>query len=533
MKNNYFNFVFFLIILFFPLPSVLSQNISWQKTYGGLDGDYLTAIDKTGDGGFILGGRSSSEISGNKTEASNGKQDIWVVKNDASGNIQWQTVIGGSGGDFLNSISQTTDGGYILGGYSNSSASGSKTENQIGCMDFWVIKLAENGVVIWQKTFGGSSADAISKVIQTQDGGYLVGGSSKSNSYGLKTENSYGGWDYYILKLDNHGEILWQKTIGGEADDKLSDLSQTHDGGYILGGYSNSTISGLKTENSQGNFDYWILKINNRGNIEWQQTIGGDADDRLVSVMQTQEGGYVLAGNSTSNASGNKTKELLGRNDFWVLKLNDVGNIVWQNVLGGLEKDGLTSVCQTTDAGYILGGYTSSDKSESKTEDSYGSNDYWIVKMKPNGTLDWQKTMGGTDEDRLTAVIQTQNEGVLCAGYSRSLTSGNKTVSTNGLWDYWVVKLDNLLNGTNNELYADNIVLYPSPTATNLTIANYSDSSLKTAYIFDSNRKLMKKIDLSEMGIEKTIDVATFAVGVYIVEITGNRNSVVKRFIKN
>lgn len=530
MKNRYLP-ILFAVGLLFQFNYGISQTISWQKTFGGEHGDYLNAVAQTKDGGLILGGRSSSDISGNKTEKTNGKQDIWVVKNDKSGTIQWQKSIGGTGGDFLNSIAQTTDGGYVLGGYSNSEASGSKTAISLGCMDFWVIKLDPKGNVEWQKSYGGTGADAVSKVIQTNDGGYLVGGNSRSYKTISGNKRAFGGWDYYIIKLNATGTILWEKTIGGAEDDRLSDILQTEDGGYVLAGYSNSDISENKTENTNGNFDYWIVKLNNSGSIIWQKTIGGTGDDRLVSIKQTQDGGYVLAGNSTSSMSGDKNDASFGKNDFWILKTNNIGNIVWQTTLGAYSNDVLADVCQTLDGGYMLGGFSDSESGPLKTQDSKGKNDYWIIKIKPDGTVAWEKTIGGEDDDRLTSIIQTNDDGIICAGYSKSNISGDKDQDSFGIWDYWLVKLDGVLDLPEYQ-FEENIVLYPNPADTDLVIANYSNSSLIRVEIFDINRKLISKIDLRSMAVEKTIDVSTFPAGVYIVEIIGERNNIQKKFIK-
>ena len=164
--------------------------------------------------------------------------------------IQWQNTIGGSGYDYLHSIQQTSDGGYVLGGTSNSNISGDKTDSSQGSYDYWVVKLDASGVIQWQNTIGGSGFDRLFSIQQTSDGGYVLGGYSYSNISGDKTENSQGSADYWVVKLDSSGTIQWQNTIGGSGWDMLYSIQQTSDGGYVLGGYSDSNISGDKTENS-------------------------------------------------------------------------------------------------------------------------------------------------------------------------------------------------------------------------------------------------------------------------------------------
>ncbi len=280
-------FLSFLIILttFSALPQVA---IEWQRTIGGSGYDYLRSVQQTFDGGYILGGWSNSNISGDKTENSQGATDYWVVKTDSAGNIQWQKTIGGSGYDWLLSIQQTTDGGYILGGTSDSNTSGDKTENSKGYRDYWILKSDSAGNIQWQKTIGGSNYDELSCIKQTTDGGYILGGKSNSDMSGDKTENSNGGWDYWIVKTDSMGNIQWQNTIGGGGYDYLWYLKQTADSGYILGGMSASFISGDKTDNSKGSHDYWIIKTNVGGTIQWQKTIGGSCEGKAVKLPESR-----------------------------------------------------------------------------------------------------------------------------------------------------------------------------------------------------------------------------------------------------
>ncbi len=234
------------LIVAFTTTTSFAQSIYWQKTIGGNVGDVLRSIQQTNDGGYILGGNSWSGISGNKTESGLGGDDYWVVKLDSSGYIQWQNTIGGDTTDILNSIQQTLDGGYILGGYSKSNSSWDKTEDSKGAYDYWVVKLDSSGNIQWQNTIGGDSSDVLSSIQQTLDGGYILGGSSESNSSGDKTENILGGADYWVVKLDSFGNIQWQNTIGGNNLDELTSIQQTTDGGYILGGHWHQTAQEIK-----------------------------------------------------------------------------------------------------------------------------------------------------------------------------------------------------------------------------------------------------------------------------------------------
>ncbi len=185
-------------------------------------------------------------------------------------------------------------------------------------------------------------------------------------------------------------EIEWQNTIGGSDSDGLNSIIQTMDGGYLLGGSSWSDLSGDKTENSNGGLDYWIVKTDSLGIIEWQNTIGGNDYDNLVVVIQIDNEGYLIAGTSDSDISGDKTENSIGsssQHDFWVVKTDLFGSIEWQNTIGGLGSDVLYSAIRTVDGGYLLGGQSDSDISGDKTENSLGGSDFWIVKIDSAGSI--------------------------------------------------------------------------------------------------------------------------------------------------
>ncbi|MBL7914796.1 MAG: T9SS type A sorting domain-containing protein [Bacteroidia bacterium] len=445
-----------LFTTFFVLLSIISiaQEIEWQNTIGGSGQDALSCVIQTADGGYILGGYSNSIISGDKTENSNGFTDYWIIKTDSLGNIEWQNTIGGGDHDELYSLVQTEDGGYILGGDSNSSISGDKTENSNGDSDYWVVKTDSLGNIEWQNTIGGNSFDYLRSIKQTTDGGYILGGYSVSNISGDKTESSNGYHDYWIVKIDSLGSIQWQNTIGGSSSDLLYSLQQTADGGYILGGYSNSNISGDKSENKLGLYDYWIVKTDSVGTIEWQNTIGGNGSDYLRSIQQTNDRGYILGGASSSSNTGDKTETSNGAFDYWIVKTDSLGIIQWQNNIGGSETDQLYSIIQTMDEGYIFGGWSESNISGDKTEKSNLDRDYWIVKTDSVGTIQWQNTIGGNSTEEFYSIGQTKDGGYILGGASSSDISGDKTEISLS-FDYWVIKITDNYNLIQGKTYAD------------------------------------------------------------------------------
>ena len=471
--------LFLPMLIFAAYGSGFSQpTIKSQRVAGGTSSDNLTSTYLTKDGGFIAGGYSSSGISGTKTEANEGGDDYWIVKYDHLGNIQWDKTLGGSGTDYLESLEQTSDGGYILGGESSSNKSGQKSENSRGDQDYWIVKLNKNGKVQWDKTIGGSSTEWLRQVSQTTDGGYILGGYSYSDISGEKTSNSRGAGDYWIVKLDGSGNIQWDKTMGGNANEFLQATLQTKDGGYMVGGYSYSSMSGEKTSNNYGNTvtDYWILKLDTAGNIQWDKTIGGNGYDFLQDIKQTSDNGYILAGWSDSDNFGNKSEGSRGGDDYWVVKTDAQGNEQWDKTIGGNAQDVLTHIEITKDSGYICGGYSFSGIAGEKSEVNRGARDYWVVKLNKSGIVQFDKTVGGKGDDYLYSVKEAETNKYLLAGYSASPISGDKKQNSIGGTDFWLVGLVNKTAPFNNAIALNNVevkqlnnatlksfLIYPNP----------------------------------------------------------------------
>ncbi|RTY86619.1 T9SS type B sorting domain-containing protein [Flavobacterium sp. GT3R68] len=440
---NFQKFICCILLISIFSTKLNAQTIQWQNTIGGSNVEWTDFIENTRDGNHIIGGYSYSNISGDKTANSKGQGDFWLIKiDDTSGNLLWQKTIGGNNFDHLVSGSETQNGDYILGGYSSSAISGDKTESCRGMDDFWVVKLDANRNIIWDKTYGGSGVDRLEKVIETNDGGYLLGGFSDSNISGEKSENSKGDLDMWIIKVDQSGNIMWQKTLGGSGLDWLDSMIKTPDGGYILEGSSLSNISGNKTENSRGLGDYWIVKIDSSGNIVWQRTIGGDNGDYCNSIVATSDGNYMVSGFSASNISGEKNENRFGNSDdAWLIKIDGNGQILWQKTIGGNGSEHNPKIINTIDNGYVLIMISGSGISGYKTEALRGGSDYWIVKLDSSGTVQWDKDLGGSLYDDAKSIVQTNDGGYIGIGRSISNVSGDKTENSNGADDFWVVKL--------------------------------------------------------------------------------------------
>ncbi len=419
-------------------------SVQWDKTYGGDSSDEPIDAIATSDGGFLVAGISLSNSSSDKSEDSKGNYDYWIIKIDSLGNKLWDKTFGSNVEDYLSDITTTADGGYILAGYSSSNASGDKSENSKGETDIWIIKIDSVGNKLWDKTIGGNSNDGVNRITPTADGGYLLVGNSYSTASGDKTEINRGFTDYWLVKIDANGNKLWDKTFGGSNFDVATDVILSIDGGYLITGWSTSNTSGDKSEDSKGDSDYWLVKTDSLGNKIWDKTLGGSWSDYLINAISTIDGAYLLAGESISDASGDKSEDSysVGGPDYWIVKVDSNGNKIWDKTLGGLVNDiPRTGIIATKDGAYMLAGYSDSNVSGDKSEDSKGSADFWIVKVDTNGNKLWDKTLGGTDFDSPYSLLLAPNGNYLLTGWSNSPASGDKSENSKGDRDYWIVSI--------------------------------------------------------------------------------------------
>jgi len=307
----------------------------WTKTFGRSNYDYGYSVQQTSDGGYIVAGVTFSYGAGN----------VYLIKTDADGNEVWSKTFGGSDADYAYSVRQTSDGGYIVAGLTDSFGAGSG--------DVYLIKTDPNGNEVWTRTFGGDDDDTARCVQQTSDGGYIVAASTKS--FGA------GGWDAYLIKTNKSGNEVWSRTFGGSESDQVRSVQQTSDGGYIVAASTKSF--------GAGGYDVYLIKTDAVGNEVWSRAFGGGNWDMAVSIQQTSDGGYIVAGYTSSFGAGQR--------DVYLIKTDAVGNEVWSRTLGGSEEDIACCVQETSDGGYIVAGYTT----------SFGAGDWdvYLIKTDRNG----------------------------------------------------------------------------------------------------------------------------------------------------
>ncbi len=365
-----------LALLNVSLVALFTQSayaITFAKTYGGTSDDMARFVQQTADGGYIVVGETNSF----------GEGDIFLIKTDAKGNVQWAKTYEVMDFEYASSVQQTSDGGYIVAGL---------TTHFRGNLDILLIKTDANGNIIWAKTYEGTNYEYVYSVQQTSDGGYIVAG--LTGSFGA------GESDIFLIKTDAKGNIQWAKTYGGTNDDEVSSVQQTSDGGYIVAGQTNSF--------GVGGYDIFLIKTDAKGNVRWAKTYGGKGSEWASSVRQTADGGYIVAGYTTSFGAG--------EGDIFLIKTDANGNIIWAKTYGGINNDGASSVQQTSDGGYIVAGWTNSFGA--------GEREIFLIKTDAKGNIQWAKTYGGASDDGAFLVQQTSDGGYILASTTISFGAG-------------------------------------------------------------------------------------------------------------
>lgn len=505
-----------LFLILFSLVITQSQTIEWQNSYSGDEVDILTGILRVDNSGYLLYGRSRSNAFADKSEDSYGDFDYWIVRIDGEGEKIWDRTFGGAERDMLEFVDRTTDGGFILGGHSGSGVSGNKTTPNEGQFDYWIVKISENGDFLWDKNYGGSGIDELQKVLVTSDGGFVLAGFSDSNMSGDKTEDSRGSRDYWILKLNSLGEEEWQKTIGGDGGELLYQVIETNDGGYLLSGSSDSNISGEKTELSKGGSDYWIVKIDQLGAIVWQKTIGGDQGDVPENLLEIGSDQYLIGGYSFSNQSGDKSESSNGELDYWIVAIDSNGDVLWQNTIGSSSFDILYTMSEAPDGGFYLGGSSNSEVGGDKTENSRGGLDMWLVKINAQGGVEWDKTYGGSLNDDMSSVVAINENQVIIGGPSRSGVSGDKTEESEG---YWLLQLTDIPTEINEYASSCCLEVFPNPTDDFIFIKLDNDMPLSGRLaIFDISGRIIYSDESYDSS--KSVDLRSFIPGTYFLEVS-------------
>lgn len=518
----------FLMIFIFTYNSAFSQAppMRWQWTDGGSENDYpYCIISLGGKNGYVIAGMTQSddkEIVGFHTVTGVfGLTDGWVLRTNDTGVFIWQKCLGGTNNDFVYDGISTPDGGYIFAGQTGSNdgdVSGNHTT--VDTTDGWLVKLDGSGNISWQKCLGGSNYDLFNSVALTSSG-YIMAGTTLSSDGDVSGKHGASGIDnIWVVKTDNRGNIIWQKCLGGSSGEYGADVTVGKDGSYIVAGYATSS-DGDVTGGVKGKSDYWIVDLDTNGNINWQRTYGGSDEDEAGNIIQTSDGGYLVAGSSASSdgdVSGHHGA--VGQADIWLLKLTATGDISWQKSYGGTLAEDHASVQQTLDGGYIFNAETSS--TDRDVTGNHGNGDTWVVKLDAAGAIQWQKCLGGS----LTE--QVKGYHTIVQNADSSYTVASSTSSSDGdvkkrfsLFDFWIVNLDTVkptggiyVLNTNND-----IKIYPNTTngIVHIDLPNgFEHASIK---LLDISGRQQVFSQQKNIGESKTIDISGLPAGEYILQV--------------
>ncbi|MEL6917213.1 MAG: hypothetical protein AAFO99_05725 [Bacteroidota bacterium] len=410
--------------------------VDWIRSFGGTGEETAQSIITTADGGYAVLGYTNS-LDGDISDKDTNVNDYWLLKLDVDGNLQWNKTYGGSKDDRGQSVIQTNDGGYAIVGYAMSS-DGDGSNNE-GFHDNWILKLDASGEVEWERSFGFSGHDHSYDVVQTTDGGFFFVGfldvtsSGGAGGEGKGASTRHGVGEFWGTKLDAEGNLEWRRFFGGTNNDRAYGVVQSNDGGLVITGSSESAdfdISG-----SKGSYDFWVIKVTSNGDLVWESSFGGSGIDKSYGISKTDDNSYVITGNTFSIDTDISKNN--GESDIWLVKITDSGELVWEKTFGGLAFDAAQSVNLQQDGGFVIAG--NSKSMDTDVTANSGENDVWVIKTDKEGNLVWEKTFGGSGLDFGFDAIENRDKSIVLVGESGSTDFPD--IQSKGSSDLVVIKI--------------------------------------------------------------------------------------------
>ena len=426
--------------------------VAFSKIYGGSFDEFVRGVINTNDGGFLVVGYTKSEDHGEHNHGGNNNQiieDAWVSKFNANGEMLWSKTYGGSEDDYAFSAVENNDGSFTIAGYSSSSDGDVPSNN--GLHDFFVFKISSSGNLIWSKSYGYTSHDHAYTIIKTADNGYIVAGYTDysggvgfiENNGGvdrttnifqgqMTKNNRHGVGEYYLIKLDANGNKIWDTFFGGTQNERISDIVESNDGGFVMAGYSES--NDFDVTGNHGSYDYWVIKINNIGESVWKKSYGGSEIDQAYGIAKTNNNSYLITG--VSNSTDGDISNNLGGSDIWVIHIDDNGTKLWDKSYGGSGFDTANAIKKTTNGNFIITGHTRSNNALIQNK---GENDIFSLIISPTGQVIWQKTFGGSKIDLGYDATQLDYNSFIIVGETQSVDFD--AIGNNGKKDLLILKV--------------------------------------------------------------------------------------------
>jgi hypothetical protein len=507
MTKHFWILCFLIIGLAISLTA--QPSIQWHRTFGGTNFDQGNCIIQTKDGGYLLAAQTRS--TNGDGIGNNGWHDFLLIKMDAAGNTLWKKLYGGSFSELPNDLVQTKDGGYIIAG-STGSGDGDVIGYHEGSFDAWVVKLDSMGNMEWNRAYGGSEWEHAYSIEQTSDGGYIFAGVAASTDGDVT--DIYGGWDSWVVKIDPIGNIEWQQTLGGTYEDYASTVLQADDGGYLIAGETWSYDGDVSHNN--GNTDCWLVKLSPNGAVEWDRSFGGLGSDDVRDIIKTRAGGYAFLSFTFSHNSGDVTGHY-GQTDYWLVNISNTGELLWQKCFGGGIEDRGRSLIQTEDGGFVMFG--DSESEDGLVSNPLGSADFWLVKTDSTGNLLWEKSYGGTMGDIGLGFSPTLDNGFVLTGFTWSTNGDLAGITNKGLGDIWVVKLGPEILAA-PDVQALPLALFPNPATDVVSINLPPESQAVSIQVFNTVGQLVcDKLPVST----NQINIASLPAGLYQLRVTDQK----------
>ena len=500
MKRNLYGILF----LYAAVP-IYGQEIIWQKNIKSDTQDFLSQITTTIDQQYLISGSSIRSEAG---KPQNNGYDFHLVKLNQQGEQVWEKYLSGQNHDYLSASVSTQEGGFLISGTSFSGKGLDKKEESKGGSDIWLVRLNEFGDELWQKTLGTASDEEARAVIQTTDLGFFVAGNVQNSSKG------YGSKDLWIIRLDKNGKELSELILGGKGLDEVEKMIPTKDGGALLGIYSRSTSGGSKKTENSGEGDYWIVKLDKNGKVEWEKNYGGKGDDHLRTLALTSTG-YLIGGESRSERSGNKTVGIEEGTDLWLVALNEGGEEQWQKSYNFKNRDILMgmsvihSADDKTSKGILLGGYTQAEGRIEKDDETF-----WMLYLDQEGNEQWRKHIVGENrkkEERLSDIKLNRDGSIILAG-----TSAEEL----GKENWKIVKLGD--SQIDKLIQRQDIKIYPNPVSDYAYIEIGYDFSESDILVYDMGGRQLQGVKTKNKVTK--INTQPLVQGAYLVVIKTDTN---------
>jgi hypothetical protein len=533
-----------LLLIFCSLIAVAQPSIEWQVSLGGTLRDELDEgnsiynnVILTSDAGVAFAGASWSndgDVTGHHGLQTT--SDMWCGKLDSLGGLEWQKSLGGTGDDRARGLCQTADGGYAIIG--DSGSDDGDVTGHIGSadtIDVWVVKLDDQGNIQWERSYGGTGLDSGVDIKQTENGDFVLG--SDTWSFNGDVSQNKGSSDFWFTRVDSAGVIQWERSFGGSSSDRLRAFQLAPDGGIIAIGLTTSDDGDITFNTSTILPAIWVIKIDSIGNKEWDKCFSGIGFslNQGNDIQNTPDGGFIL--NSYTNATNGNIACTNGTAESWVAKLDDTGNVEWSHCYGGPGVEFGKTVRLTPDGGYLIS--SSTDGAGGLVSNHIGGTDCWIVKTDSLGNVEWDGTYGGTEAEVLTTAIPAPD-----GGYILGAESGSNDVDVSGHHgalgdnDIWIVKLAPLSVGVDEPADAvTSISVYPNPTEGQMQLSiELFDKGLVQIELLDIRGRVVKKISSKEFNAgthQLHVNTKDIDNGMYLVKLSTTKNIQTTRVMKN